>query len=97
MSKTKRSEQWITKQKKYIGFHLLAEFWGGKIIENSREIEEILFTAAKKAKNTPLKISIHKFNPAGITAVILWAPDLLTASAMRESSIMLSFTGLEFD
>ena len=88
MSKTKRSEQWITKQKKYIGFHLLAEFWGGKIIENSKEIEEILFTAAKKAKNTPLKISIHKFNPAGITAVILLAESHIAIHSWPEMDYM---------
>ena len=72
--KTKRSIKWVPRKKqKYAGIHLLAEFWGGKIIENSKEIEKILIGATKAAENTPLKITIHKFHPQGITGVILLA------------------------
>ncbi len=73
--KTKRSIKWVKEKNKlkYAGIHLLAEFWGGKIIEDSKKIEKILIGAAKKAKNTPLKVAIHKFNPHGITGVILLA------------------------
>lgn len=72
--KTKRSILWVKeKNQKYAGIHLIAEFWGGKIIENSKEIEEILIGAAKSAKSTLLKIAIHKFNPQGITGVVLLA------------------------
>jgi S-adenosylmethionine decarboxylase len=72
--KTKRSILWVNeKNQKYAGIHFIIEFWGGKIIENSKEIEEILIGAAKSAKNTPLKIAIHKFNPEGITGVVLLA------------------------
>jgi len=74
MAKTKRSWKWAKeKNQKYAGIHLLAEFWGGKIIENSKEIERILIGATKKAKNIPLKVAIHKFNPQGITGVVLLA------------------------
>ena len=72
--KTRRSSLWVEeKNQKYLGIHLIAEFWGGKIIENSKEIEEILIGATKSAKNTPLKIAVHKFNPQGITGVVLLA------------------------
>ena len=72
--KTKRSIKWVPRKKqKYAGIHLLAEFWGGKIIENSKEIEKILIGATKAAKNTPLEITIHKFSPQGITGVVLLA------------------------
>jgi len=72
--KTKRSILWVKeKNQKYAGIHLIAEFWGGKIIEDSKEIEKILIGATKSAKNTPLEIAIHKFNPQGITGVILLA------------------------
>jgi len=72
--KTKRSIQWVNEKKlKYAGIHLIVEFWGGKIIEDSKEIERILIEATKKAENTPLKVTIHKFNPQGITGVILLA------------------------
>lgn len=87
VQKTKRSILWIPVNKtsrknyfgiskgkqKYAGIHLIAEFWYGKIIEKPKELERILITAAKKAKNIPLKVSIHKFAPQGITGVVLLA------------------------
>lgn len=75
MTKTKRSKQWIKHQKafKYAGVHLIAEFWQGKIIEDSKKLENILVSAAKKGGNTPLEVIIHKFSPHGITGVILLA------------------------
>jgi len=74
MTKTKRSIKWVqTKKQKYAGIHLLAEFWGGKVIENSKEIEKILIGATKAAKSIPLKVTIHKFSPQGMTGVVLLA------------------------
>lgn len=75
IKKTKRSNRWVLKKekRKYAGIHLIVEFWNGKIIENPKKIGEILTNAAKKANNTPLKLAIHKFNPQGITGVILLA------------------------
>ena len=73
--KTKRSIQWVREknQAKYAGVHLIAEFWYGKIIDDSRKIEKILIEAVKRSKNTPLKLAIHKFSPQGITGVVLLA------------------------
>jgi len=72
--KTKRSIQWVRDKKiKYAGIHLIAEFWGGKIIEDPKEIDKILILAAKKADNAPLEVTIHKFQPQGITGVVLLA------------------------
>jgi len=72
--KTKRSIKWVPRKKqKYAGIHLLAEFWGGKIIENSKEIEKILIGATKAAKNIPLKVVMYKFYPQGMTGVVLLA------------------------
>jgi len=74
MNKKKRSIQWVRENKiKYAGIHIIAEFWGGKIIEDSKEIEKILTGAVKAAKNTPLEITIHKFLPRGMTGVVLLA------------------------
>jgi len=76
MVKTKRSNLWAIekfKNSNSIGIHLIADFWFGKKIEEPKKIEKILIEAAKKAGNTPLKISIHKFNPHGITGVLLLA------------------------
>lgn len=52
---------------------MLADFWSGKIIEDPRKLEKILIRAARKAKNTPLEINIHKFSPQGMTGVLLLA------------------------
>jgi S-adenosylmethionine decarboxylase len=73
IKKTKRSIQWVKKNQKinYAGIHLIADFWNGKIIESSKEIEKILIEAVKTSKNTPLELAIHKFSPQGITGVIL--------------------------
>lgn len=73
--KTKRSIQWVqkTNQQQYAGIHLIAEFWNGKIIEDTEKIKKILTEAVKKAKCTPLKTVIYKFSPQGITGVVLLA------------------------
>lgn len=74
MKKTKRSSVWaIRKNQKSVGQHLIVDFWGAKKIENPKKLEEILILAAEKAGNTPLKFSYHKFNPHGITGVLLLA------------------------
>ena len=86
IKKTKRSIQWVkkTKRQKYAGIHLIAEFWNGKVIENPKEVEKILVEAAKKAKNTPLEVTIHKFSPQGITGVVLLAESHIALHAWPE-------------
>ena len=76
IAKAKRLLKWVIDKKNkinYAGTHLIADFWGGKIIEDSKKIEEILIKAARKGGNTPLKIAVHKFSPQGITGVLLLA------------------------
>jgi S-adenosylmethionine decarboxylase len=75
LEKTKRSIQWVVtkKQTKYSGIHLIADFWYGKVIEDPKRIKKILIKAVKEANNTPLKIAIHKFQPQGITGIVLLA------------------------
>jgi len=86
VKKTKRSTRWVIvkNQTKYVGIHLIAEFWYGKIIENPKEIEKILIEAVKKAKNIPLKVTIHKFSPQGITGVVLLAESHLAIHSWPE-------------
>jgi len=81
MNKTKRSIQWVKEnkkstvrmQQKYSGIHLIADFWNGKIIEDQKTIKRILIESVRKAKNTPLKISLYKFRPQGLTGIVLLA------------------------
>jgi S-adenosylmethionine decarboxylase len=73
--KTKRSLWAIRKLKKQnsLGIHLIADFWFGKKIEDPKKLEKILIEAAKRTGNTPLEFSYHKFNPQGLTGVLLLA------------------------
>jgi S-adenosylmethionine decarboxylase len=75
MKKTKRSLWAIGKSKKQnsLGIHLIADFWFGKKIEDPKKLKKILIEAAKKAGNIPLEFSSHKFNPHGLTGVLLLA------------------------
>jgi len=85
--KTKRSIKWVKDKKNklnYAGIHLIAEFWNGKIIEDSKEIERILIEAVKVSKNTSLKVTIHKFSPQGITGVVLLAESHLAIHTWPE-------------
>lgn len=85
VKKTKRSIQWVNvKKQKYAGLHIIAEFWGSKTIEDSKKIEKILIRAAKEGGNTPLKVTIHKFLPQGITGVVLLAESHIAIHAWPE-------------
>lgn len=90
MAKTKRSNRWaIAKIKKNsAGVHLIADFWFGKKIENPKRIKEILIEAVKRTKNTPLEVSIHKFNPQGITGVILLAESHIALHSWPEFNFL---------
>lgn len=91
-NKTKRSIKWVQSTQrlktKYAGIHLLAEFWYGKNIKNSKELKRILITAAKKAKSTPLKICTHKFSPQGMTGVVLLAESHIAFHSWPELSYL---------
>jgi S-adenosylmethionine decarboxylase proenzyme len=72
------------KNRKYAGIHLIAEFWGGKIIEDQKKIGKVLISAAKKANNIPLEVTIHKFQPQGITGVVLLAESHIALHSWSE-------------
>jgi len=63
---------------------IIAEFWYGKIIEDPKRIQNILITAAKQANNTPLEVTVHKFQPQGITGVILLAQSYIALHTWPE-------------
>lgn len=74
MVETKGKRLWNRKVgPKYLGIHLICEFFGGKEIEDSKKLEKILYLAAKKSGNTPLKFSFQKFNPCGYSAILMLA------------------------
>lgn len=90
MKKTKRSIQWVKEKtkKEYAGTHLIVEFWHGKIIEDSKKVEEILIQAVKEAKSTPLETVFHKFSPQGLTGVILLAESHIAYHSWPEANYL---------
>jgi S-adenosylmethionine decarboxylase len=99
MQQTKRSIQWIIenktfflpKKKKYAGIHVIAEFWNGKAIESEKELELLLADAVKAAEVTPLKSIIYKFEPQGITGVVLLAESHISIHTWPE----LNYTAID--
>ena len=60
-------------RKDALGYHLLIEFHGcsPRIIADSDKIEQILLRAAKISKAHVVKSFFHKFNPHGVSGVIV--------------------------
>lgn len=54
-----------------LGRHLLIEFWGSKTPENIEEWKKLLWEAAKASNSAPLQVAFHKFEPQGITGVVI--------------------------
>ena len=96
MQQTKRSIQWIIdnkifflpRKKKWAGIHLIVEFWGGRIIESEKELQFLLDNAVKAAETTPLNTSIHKFEPQGITGLVLLAESHISIHTWPELNYM---------
>jgi S-adenosylmethionine decarboxylase len=83
--KTKRSIQWIpVKNTKYAGVHLIVEFWGAKNIDDEKEIRKILIGASKNSGINPLKVLTYKFNPQGVTGIVLLAESHISIHAWPE-------------
>lgn len=93
IQKTKRSIQWVKTiihriKKKYVGIHLIADFWHGENIEDPKKIKEILLGAVKASNNTLLKIATHKFQPQGITGFVLLAESHIAIHSWPEFNYM---------
>ena len=79
-----RGKKKIKSKDSHIGIHIVADFWGGRIIESSHELKILLTDAARKGNNTPLKFALHKFLPQGITGVVLLAESHISFHAWPE-------------
>jgi S-adenosylmethionine decarboxylase len=89
IAKSKRSIQWIKqlnakRRREYIGTHFVADFWNGRIIEDEKELQDLLIEAVKEAKCVPLKSAIHKFSPQGITGVMVLSESHLSIHTWPE-------------
>ena len=99
IEKTKRSIQWIIdnrtfflpKKKRYAGIHLIAEFWNGRMVEEEKELEEILAETVRVSESTALKTLVYKFSPQGITGVVLLAESHIAIHTWPE----LNYTAID--
>ncbi len=74
-------------EKNYLGIHIIAEFWNCKNnIENPKLVEKIFLEAAKASNNTPLKYNYHKFEPHGLTAVLILAESHISMHSWPENN-----------
>jgi len=69
-----------------LGSHLLLELkdCNAKLLNNQKKLEEILVAAAKTAKATVIESRFHKFNPCGISGVVVIAESHLTIHSWPE-------------
>ena len=70
----------------HAGVHIIADFWGGKTVEDTKKLKVLLSSAAKAGGNTPLKFALHKFSPQGITGVVLLAESHIALHTWPEFS-----------
>jgi len=57
--------------KKNAGVHVIAEFWGAKVINDEKRLENILLNTVKEANCTPIGTLTKKFEPQGVTVLVL--------------------------
>ena len=70
----------------YAGTHIIADFFGGKRIENPAMLQKLLCRAARKGSNKPLEFVSHEFSPQGITGVMLLAESHIAVHTWPELS-----------
>jgi len=78
--------------KQTAGVHILAEFWGARIIEDTQELEQMLIEAAEKAGCTSVQTISKKFEPQGVTGMILLTESHLTIHTWPE----LDYIAIDF-
>lgn len=68
----------------HIGTHLICDMWSTEIRENPKEVEKLLVKAAELAKATVLDVRSHKFEPEGLTAIVVLAESHISLHSWPE-------------
>ncbi|RVG78001.1 adenosylmethionine decarboxylase [Sinorhizobium meliloti] len=70
---------------KFLGRHVLAEFWGCQGVDNPERVERALVMAAEAAGATVLQTNLHHFGEGmGVTGVIMLAESHLSIHSWPE-------------
>lgn len=70
------------------GIHMIAEFWGAEVIEDTQELQGLLIAAAQEAQCKPVNTVTKKFEPQGATAMVLLTESHLTIHTWPELDYM---------
>ncbi len=57
----------------HAGIHLFVDLWGASNLNSPEETEKVLIQAAKDAKATVLYSYMHRFQPHGVSGVVVLA------------------------
>ncbi len=57
----------------HAGIHLFVDLWGASNLNSPEETEKVLIKAAKDAKATVLYSYMHRFQPHGVSGVVVLA------------------------
>jgi S-adenosylmethionine decarboxylase len=71
---------------KALGVHCIAEFYNcdAAILNNHKHIRKVFVEAAKDSGATIVKVAFHKFNPWGVSGVVVIAESHLTIHTWPE-------------
>ncbi len=72
----------------FLSLHVTADFHSPTFVDDAKEMEKILYGAAKAANNTPLQVTVYKFPVQGITGVILLAESHIAIHTWPEHEYM---------
>lgn len=79
--------QSITSGPKYLGRHVLAEFWGCRNVDDPAHVELAMVRAAKASGATILNANMHHFGEGmGVTGVVMLAESHLSIHSWPEIS-----------
>lgn len=86
LMKKNHDNQEVPEQKKSLGVHILADFFGcsEKILSSETSIKNYMHEAAKRANATIVSEEFHKFNPWGISGAIIIQESHLTIHTWPE-------------
>lgn len=71
---------------KALGRHILSEFYDcdKKVLDNHELIKDAMVSAAKAAKATVVEVAFHKFNPYGVSGMVVIAESHLAIHTWPE-------------
>jgi S-adenosylmethionine decarboxylase len=71
-------------QSEFVGTHVIAELLGCTVPEDQETLEKVMRGAAKESNSTALEFVMHKFEPYGVTAILILAESHISVHSWPE-------------